>query len=130
MPSLLLKKKILSILAKESLKIEIELFPQCTWKLELFSNILSVLVVFMVFCFGNRHFTRMNFCGLTKLERFVGKKLLQFAIDLTFCGNKLFQKPQKPQKFLPQTLSSLKVVYELILFFGSPRVTKHSTNFC
>ena len=45
MPSPTPKTKTLSLLAKDSLKIEIELFPLCyfTWKLELFSNILSVV---------------------------------------------------------------------------------------
>ena len=43
--SLPLQMKALSILAKNSLKIEIELFPQLTQKLEFVSNILSGIVV-------------------------------------------------------------------------------------
>ena len=44
-------KKILSILVKDSLKIEIKFFHRCfTWKLQLFSNILSMLVVYKFLC--------------------------------------------------------------------------------
>ena len=54
-----------------------------------------------------------------KTRTFCRKKLLRLTIDLTFCRNKLlriFQKPQKLQKFFPQTLSSIKV-FKLYFIF-------------
>ena len=49
---------------------------------------------------------------------FCGEKLLRFTNITIFCGNKLLRlerKPQKPQNFLPQTLSSSKVTK---IFYG------------
>ena len=57
-------------------------------------------------------FAGKNFCG-SSLTIFCVKKLLWFPSVTIFCGIKLLQfepKLQKPQKFLPQTLSFSKVV--------------------